>query len=271
MPVGKVLKTRLEIAALKRLVSRGLVQVSGVTPSDASHVLGRQDAWDSEAATKAVELIGRRRTGSGSRLNPDPVAMAQMIIDQLTHQTSLALLETAFAEEEADFGMPPAQLARHVLMQKGLGPHRGLVRLETGLNVPVIGLGASAQSYYPAVGDRLGCHMILPEHAGVANAIGAVVGRVTIRRSGTVTSPAEGRFRVHLETGPQDYTEAEAAMAALEAVLTDEARGEAEKAGAEDIHVSVMRDMKKAEAEAREVFLEAEITVEASGRPRIAE
>ena len=89
-PLGKVLKTRMEAAALKRLVARGLVQVSGVTPSDAAHVLGRLDAWDAEAAYKALELIGRKRTGAGTRLCPDPHEMAQMIVDQLTHQTSLA-------------------------------------------------------------------------------------------------------------------------------------------------------------------------------------
>lgn len=267
---GDVLKTRMEAQALKRLVTRGLVQVSGVTPSDASHVLGRLKAWDDAAARKALELIGRRRTGAGNMLMPNVQAMAQMIVDQLTQQTSLALLESAFAEEEVEFGLPPGQLARHVLLQKGLDGHRGLVRIDAGINVPVIGLGASASNYYPAVGDRLGCQMILPEHAGVANAIGAVVGRVTIRRAGTVTSPAEGRFRVHLDAGPQDYNDAEQAMQALQDTLEYEARREAEEAGAEDIHLTATRDIRKAKAEAQDVFLQAEILVEASGRPRIA-
>ncbi len=269
-PLGAVLRNRMDSAALRRLVARGLVQVAGVTPSDASHVLGRLDAWDAEAARKAVQLVGRKRTGNGNRLCPEPQAMAQMIVDQLTDQTSLALLETAFAEDEHNFGLPAAQLARHVLMQKGLDRHRGLVRLDTGLNVPVIGLGASASSYYPAVGTRLGCDMILPEHAGVANAIGAVVGRVTIRRQGTITSPAEGRFRVHLETGPEDFVESEKAMERLEDVLKTDARQTALAAGAEDLQTGITRDIKTAQAEAREVFLEAVITVEVSGRPRIA-
>ncbi|WP_371224902.1 hydantoinase/oxoprolinase N-terminal domain-containing protein [Roseovarius sp. 2305UL8-3] len=269
-PVSRVLKTRMEVAASKRLVMRGLIQVSGATPSDASHILGRLDAWDGGAAEKALTLLARKRTGAGNRVAEGANEMAQMIIDQLTHQTSLALLEIAFAEEETDLGLPPADLARHVLMQRGLDGHTGLVRLETGLNVPVIGLGASAATYYPAVGDRLGCRMDLPTHAGVANAIGAVVGRVTIRRSGTVTAPSEGRYRVHLDSGPEDFTDAEEAMSALQTTLEADARQQAELAGAEDIHMSAARDIRKAEAEAREVFLEAEITVEASGRPRIA-
>jgi len=269
-PLGQVLRARTEVAALGRLVSRGLVQVSGATPSDAAHVLGRQADWDAIAAEKTLRLMARRRTGSGRRLAEGPQEMARMIVEQVTQQTVLTLLETAFVEEQEDFGLPPEALARHVLMQKGLNGHRGLLRLDAGLNLPVVGLGASAPAYYRAVGKRLSCRMILPDHAGVANAIGAVVGRVTIRRSGTVTSPAEGRFRVHLETGPEDFTEADPAMARLEAALEAEARSEARAAGAEDIHLSATREIKRAQAEAREVFLEATVTVEASGRPRIA-
>jgi len=47
------------------------------------------------------------------------------------------------------------------------------------------------------------------------------------------------------------------------------AQAEAEAAGAADIHVTAQRAVKEAQAEARRVFLEAEIVVEASGRPRI--
>ncbi|WP_192964880.1 hydantoinase/oxoprolinase N-terminal domain-containing protein [Phycobacter azelaicus] len=269
-PLGAVLRTRMEQGALNRLVDRGLVQVAGVTPSDASHVLGRLDTWDREAAEKALALFSRRRIGSGDTLAPDAGTLAGMIIDQLTEQTALTLLETAFAEEVEDFGLPPDQLARHILLHRGLKKHRGMLALDAALNVDVVGLGASAPSYYPAVGKRLHCRMILPEHAGVANAIGAVVGRVTMRRSGSVTSPAEGKFRVHLEGGPQDFTSSEQALKTLEDHLTAEARQEAQAAGAVDIHVHVTRDIRTADVEAREVFVEAFLTAEASGRPRVA-
>ena len=270
-PLGDVLRSRMDQGALKRLVERGLVQIAGVTPSDASHVLGRVDVWDSEAAEKALLLFGRRRTGAGNVLSRDANEIAQMIVDRLTHQTGLALLEAAFAEEDLDFELSEDVLARHVLMQTGLQKHKGLVRIDTGLNVPVVGLGASAASYYPAVGVLMGTQMILPEHAGVANAIGAVVGRVTMRRSGTVTSPGEGQFRVHLDTGPQDFANAETALNTLEDILRTAAIADAQAAGADDIQVRVERDIRKAEAEAREVFVEATITVEAAGRPRVAQ
>lgn len=269
-PLGAVLKTRIEGQALHRLITRGLVQVAGVTPSDASHVLGGLTDWDRAAAEKALLLFGRRRTGAGEVLARDAVALAQMIVDQLTHQTVLALLETAFAEEEQAFDAPPTELARHPLMQKALSGHRGLIALQAGLAVDVIGLGASASSYYPAVGARLNARMILPEHAGVANAIGAVVGQVTFRKSGIVTAPSEGKYRVHLETGPEDFTDPDHAMTRLETSLRLEAEAEAKAAGAGDIHVTSQRDIRRAQVEAREVFIEAILTVEASGRPPVA-
>ncbi|WP_209598909.1 hydantoinase/oxoprolinase family protein [Ruegeria sp. HKCCSP351] len=270
LPIGSLLRSRMESGALTRLVDRGIIQISGMTPSDASHVLGRVDAWDADAARKALELVARKRVGSGDMLANSAEALAQMIVDQLTEQTSLTLLEAAFDEEPDSFGLPSQELARHILTQRGLAQHRGLLSLTAALNVDVVGLGASAPSYYPAVGERLHCRMILPEHAGVANAIGAVVGRVTLRRSGTVTSPAEGRYRVHLEGGPKDFSASEDALALLENVLRSEAEGAVREAGAEDIRVIVDRDIKTARVEANDVFVEAMITVEASGRPRVA-
>ena len=270
LPIGSLLRSRMESGALTRLVDRGIIQISGVTPSDASHVLGRVDAWDADAARKALELVARKRVGSGDMLANSAETLAQMIVDQLTEQTSLTLLEAAFDEEPDSFGLSPQELARHILTQRGLAQHRGLLSLTAALNVDVVGLGASAPSYYPAVGERLRCRMILPEHAGVANAIGAVVGRLTSRRTGTVTSPAEGRYRVHLEGGPKDFSASEDALALLENVLRSEAEGAVREAGAEDIRVIVDRDIKTARVEANDVFVEAMITVEASGRPRVA-
>ncbi|WP_424833850.1 hydantoinase/oxoprolinase family protein [Ruegeria sp.] len=270
LPLSKLLQNRMENGALNRLVDRGIVQVSGVTPSDASHVLGRLAEWDGAAATKALELIARKRVGSGELLAKSPEQLAQMIIDQLTEQTSLTLLEAAFSEETDNFGVDPHELARHVLTQRGLVRHRGLLALDAALNVDVVGLGASAPSYYTAVGNRLRCNMILPEHAGVANAIGAVVGRLTLRRAGTVTVPSEGRFRVHLEDGPQDFGDADSALDMLETVLRHETEKSVREAGAEDIHVIVDRDIRTAQIEGKDVFVEALVTIEASGRPRVA-
>jgi len=270
MPMAQALTSRLEVAALERLVARGLVMLSGVTPSDASHVLGRLSDWDGAAAEKAMRLMARRRTGAGERFAQGPEALARAIVDQLTQQTVDCLLEAAFAEDPAFDDDLPEALARHALARLGLDRHRGVVETTLRLGVPVIGLGASAPSYYGAVGDRLGCRMILPEHAGVANAIGAVAGQVSQRATGTISAPAEGRFVAHLAEGVQVFTSSEAALTALESALVAEASDRAREAGAVDLRLTVDRDVKEVEIEGRTMFIEAKVTVTASGRPRVA-
>ncbi|HSG54555.1 MAG TPA: hydantoinase/oxoprolinase family protein, partial [Paracoccaceae bacterium] len=198
--LGQVVQTRTETPALGRLVNRGLVMLAGVTPSDAAHVLGRVAAWDGDAAEKALTLFARRRSGSGKRIAEGPEQLARMIVDQLTAQTVDCLLQAAFADDSRDWD-DPAALARHPLTVAGLDGHQGIVQVRMALGVPVIGLGASAQAYYGAVGDRLGTRMIVPDHADVANAIGAVVGQVAMQADGTVTSPGPGVFVVHLPAG----------------------------------------------------------------------
>lgn len=267
--VGHAVTSRMENPALMRLVERGMVMIAGVTPSDAAHVLGRVNAWDRDAAEKALTLFARKRTGTGDRLAKDAQELAQQIIDQLTRQTVDCLLQSAFAED--GWEMPPDALAQHPLTMAGLSQHRGIVEVDLKLGVPVIGLGASAPSYYGAVGERLNTRMILPEHAGVANAIGAIVGQVSMHAAGTVSSPGPGIFSVHLPDGLQQFPQAEDAMTALEDALRMQVTDQAQAAGVEEIRFSVDHDIKEVEIENQPMFIEAQIKVTAQGRPRIAD
>ena len=268
--MADAVRSRVEAPALTRLVARGFAMIAGVTPSDAAHAMGLSDAWDRGAAEKALILFARKRSGRGERIAEGAAPMAQAIIDQLTTQTVSCLLEAAFAEDGRDWGVAPETLARHPLSIAGLDRHSGVVQTTLSLGVPVIGLGASAPVYYGAVGERLGARMVLPAHAGVANAIGAVVGQVAMQASGTVTSPGPGAYVAHLPAGPQRFAESGAAMDALELVLTLDAKHRAHAAGVEEVRFSVVRDVTEVEIEGQPMFIEARLRVTAQGRPRIA-
>lgn len=270
MRVADLVRTRLEAPALTRLVQRGFVLLAGPTPSDAAHVLGRQTSWDVEAAHKAMTLLSRRRAGNGLRLAPTPEAMAQAIVDQVTRQTVTCLLDAAFSEDHRDWPLASEDLARHPLVQTALDRAPGLIRLEARVSVPVIGLGASAGCYYSAVGERLDCEMIVPDYAGVANAIGAVVGQVSMHAEGNITSPAPGEFIAHLPTGPLKFGDAAAAVSALEHGLQQVASALAQRAGVETPRLSVTREDVGANIEGQRVIIEVRLRASATGRPRIA-
>ncbi|MFN3955879.1 MAG: hydantoinase/oxoprolinase N-terminal domain-containing protein [Pararhodobacter sp.] len=265
-----LVRARIEAPALARLVSRGLVLVAGVTPSDAAHVLGRQGGWDVAAAEKALLLLARRRNGRGERLAPDARVMAQRIVDQLVAQTVTCLLEAAFAEDGRTWAEPPEALAVHPLMQTGLERSGGLVRLEARLGAPLIGLGASAGCYYGAVAQRLDTRLVVPSLAGVANAVGAVVGQVAMHAEGSVTAPGPGLFIAHLLDGTQRFPDPEQAVEALREHLQAEALERARRAGVAEPAIHEMREDVVAEVEGQPMFIETRLRITASGRPRIA-
>lgn len=266
-PADEVLRNRLSRTALRRLVARGLVLVAALTPSDAAHVLGLHAQWDREAAYKAARLFARQRGNDGKPVSQGPEHLAKKVAATLIRRSAELVLDAAFAED----GFEQAEPSRSIIAQAALDHHAGLLRPRLELNVPLIGLGASAPIYYPPVAELLSAEEAVPEHADVANAIGAVVGRVRITRSITITCPAEGRFRAHLSAGARDFSGYEAARVAAEADLAAEVRAVAAEAGAAVVHVTLSTEVRDAEVEGNHMLIEATVTATATGRPRLVE
>jgi N-methylhydantoinase A/oxoprolinase/acetone carboxylase beta subunit len=252
---------------LNRLVTKGLLMISALTPSDAAHVAGHHDAWDKRAAVLGADLFARTRDRFGRRLAPDAETLCQRILSALVRRSAEAILDTCFAAD----GYEGAGLSRHVLAAAALERRGGMVRMDMGLNAPLIGLGASAATYYPGVAGLLNADSIVPEHADVANAVGAVVGQVRIMVRVTVTQPQEGLYRVHLPGQPKDHTRFEDALSTAERHAAAEAKTQAEAAGAATVELSLSHSDKTATIEGKEVFIESEILAVAAGRPRLGQ
>ena len=261
----KLVQNRRELNALQRLIGRRLVIGAALTPSDAAHILGLQTGWDREAALEGARLFARKRDALGQPFATDPEGVARGIIATLTRRSAEFILDCALAED----GFPQEGLSRHPLAMAALDRKSGLVRHAMTLNVPVVGLGASAATYYGAIAALVGAPSLVPEHAEVANAVGAVIGGVHVTATIRVLQPVEGIFRV-LGTGiARDLTDLAEALAFARAVATEQAETAARAAGADTVEVKVDVTEKRVVAEGRELFIEADVTAQGSGRPRI--
>ncbi len=49
LALDRLIKSRVQAGTVKRLAAQGLIMISGLTPSDAAHVLGLHDVWDGSA------------------------------------------------------------------------------------------------------------------------------------------------------------------------------------------------------------------------------
>ena len=263
--VDKVAETRTELGALARLVTNGLVMISALTPSDAAHVLGMHDIWDREAAKLAAELVARRRGGKGEVLFETAEHVAQAVINRLVRRSAEALIDVALDEDGFKLDRP----SLHPLIIASLDKMRGVSSVRFDFNLPIIGVGASAPTYYPMIGELLGSETVMPEHADVANALGAVVGHVKITGESVILSPGSGRFRIHGPSSAHDFHDLEAAARAAVEGLRKDIALRAEAAGALDADIVIDRKDVSAFADGQDIFVESRITAVATGRPRL--
>ena len=251
--------------ALQKLEQRGVVLRAGFTPSDAAHVLALQSDWQANGAELGAELLMRYSENNLGKSYASRDAFAQSIMDLISKETAMVLLDTVAACSGRAEALSDSQKA---LIKRTLGTKSSsLFSLDARLHVPVVGLGAPARSYYKATGELLGAEIILPEFAHVANALGAVVG--TIRQEQVITiAPAGGkRVTVLFSDGPKSFDDLESGALAAKQECENLARAKANAAGADDVTVThVRRDIAVKDGDQR-VFFESRISALAVGRP----
>jgi len=270
-PVADIAQTRLALGAIDRLVGRGLLAISGFTPTDAALILGRFDGMASDASFKGAELMARQRTGGGVAQAENAERFAVMIMERLTVQSALALLDSAFAHQ--DMGESAASgnniletLIIDAASNKKKKDQQPLVRTSIKLERPLIALGASAACHYPRIAEILGAELIVPADADVAGAVGAAAGSIRQRATITITQPSDGIFRVHLNHGPQDFQSMDAALNFAEDAALQEAEKKASAAGAKQINLSSERQVNTVELGGdKTLFIEAKIHGLATG------
>ncbi len=265
-PLDKILSATPQRATLDRLVARGLVHIAGFTPSDALHVLGRQNNWNTEAALLGARLMARRKNGSGNLIAASADELADRIVARLSRQSSEVILSACFADENENKIDP----AKSRAVERALTRDNSVVQFSLTLDRPLIGLGASAMCYYPAIASMLGAESAIPDHADVANAIGAVVGHVRVSAEVFVSQPEEGLFVVNGGGASEQFRTQETAMNEARDTARKTAISQALSAGADEPVITMKEDITAPEVEGRETFIEAHLIATATGRPRIA-
>ncbi|MEM6467298.1 MAG: hydantoinase/oxoprolinase family protein, partial [Pseudomonadota bacterium] len=262
-PLETLCPSRQKLAAAERLRKRGLLTLAAFTPSDAAHVLGHHSGWSIEAARLGAALHGRRRDGRGEVLAQEPEAFCTRVLDALTRRSTTCLLQTTFAAEGLSAVNPDQDPLVAALLY---GEHR-MLSASLKLATPLIALGASAATHYPAIANVLSAQLEVPEHADVANAVGAVAGQVRLTRTLRLTEDPAGGFTVFLPDGPKPYGDRKKAMAEAEAALEAQMAEASAKAGAADAPITLSWILNEAEVEGRRVLIEGVLTGTATGRP----
>jgi len=290
------MENRALARAIARLERKGLAIYSGFTPSDAAHVLGLSNHWSAAGATFAARIWARQMRhmyGLGSWKQGDAIGPAQDVVAKVVDTICQKLIEaglndagqmnessagkvaallTTMALAGGKASQAPAQVqpadGTQLVATERPAAQTPVFQLQFSPTMPLVGVGAPAASYYPAVARGLGVALVLPQHAEVANAVGAVLGQVSQRVHITLTQPARGVFKVFTAQGPVDFGDLVSAVAHAQALAGAQASERALAAGADGVAVVFSQRNNSVDNDIDgNVFFEAVVTATASGAP----
>ena len=257
----------LALRRVEELEAHRLVTRAGFTPTDALHVLGCFTEWDSEAARLGAQLLARR-------LHVSPEAFCERVVARVSDQVTSELVSKVLSDEAAlpNWNREPSAAA---FLARAMGAvSRSDLACELTLRQPVVAVGAPVEAYLPRTAQQLRTELVIPAHAEVANAVGAVAGGVILRARALVR-PLDGDrpFRVHVPGGILDCLTVDEAVEYARRIATEHLRCLATQAGADHVEVQMERVDRVAPVQVewgKDLYVETELVFTAAGRPALA-
>ncbi len=258
------------LAYPNRLEASGIIQRIGFTPTDALHVLGVYEPWHGEAARLGATILGRHLEMSAERL-------AEMVCDRVTDRLACEIVAQVAADEVGEEKLLEGR-GTCFFLDRALHPDRAsALEVRCSLRLPLAAIGAPVGAYFPKVAEKLGVELLIPEHAGVANAIGAASGSV-VQSVEVLVEPEYnvagiGGYTVHTSEERREFGQLDAALAFAENAGQRLAAEAARRAGAEEIVVRTERHDQSGSVAADlgdSLYLGSRLRFTAAGRPRMA-
>jgi len=181
-PVPEILKhlNVLYVAqmSVQELVRQEVVGKAGLTSTDLMHIEGQYDAWDARASQMAWKVFCKFQFQDPEELRRQVwTRMSEMIVHAIV--TFLSERPLRLSDRQRSLDRVDQDMGRWFFYNSLYQAHP---HLETRIRLrqPIIGIGAPAGIFLPAVAEALHTELILPEHHQVANAVGAIAGSVMV-------------------------------------------------------------------------------------------
>ena len=260
--------------SLESLANLGLVLFAAFTPTDAMHLLGAQNDWNTEAAEYGAQILAKEERNVRRLLAANSTQdLCERVRESVVQRSGRVVLEAALAQDPGlhDRGGGFGPLGERLLDDMVSGRRFSqLLTGRLGLDRALVAIGAPVGSYYPEVARRLGAELAIPAYAAVCNAVGAVAGTVSQTVDVLINQPTYRLFRVHDPAGIRDFDDLNVALTQARAVATQLALAAAIKAGASSPSVELVVLEKRARTGDEFYVAEAIVRATATGRPLAA-
>ena len=150
---------------MKELMDHQLINTISMTPTDLLHINGMFTRWDADASVRYVQQVA-------SFMKTDPDEMTDMLIRRYRNQLTKAVIDSILYFEGVDM----KQVNECSWLERVLFDDSCRLKFKGIVGKPIVALGASAGIWISGLSDMLDVEIRCPEHADVANAVGAARG-----------------------------------------------------------------------------------------------
>lgn len=250
--------------AVEHLETLGLARRAAFTPTDALHAIGRFHRWSAEAAQLGASLLA---ASAGISMEE----FCERVIDGVASRIAIELVTKVFSDEVGPPDWKHEPVARALISRAFDGHEEGDLQCRISLRRPLVAIGAPVSAYMPDVARRLNTELVIPPHADVANAVGAVTGSVVQRAQAQISPLVEDdRLRAYLPDGVQDFPTLEDAITHTRRVMLAHVEQLATEAGGEQIETHMNRRdfwVPLPGSPSEKIYMGSELTFSAVGRP----
>jgi N-methylhydantoinase A/oxoprolinase/acetone carboxylase beta subunit len=236
---GKALhKSRIDadfaFVNLERLIELGFVAEISFTPTDLLVGRGDINLWDKEASELALRYLI-------SVTGIDREAICADMLTEVIETLKLNIAGKVLRHDGDSLYVRSPEVIRflgHLLRQNNNGELPAAFRLKR----PLVAVGAPVKAFFPRVASELGARLVIPEHSEVANAVGAVTGRVVEVVHAYVRPDRPFGFIVIAEDERRTFDTLDDAVAFGEEYVRTLATERALRSGGRDVETSFFKE-----------------------------
>jgi len=155
---------------LNELLHAGVIGLIALTPTDVLHVTGRYKKWNPIIAEMGVKI-------AAERCKKTPEAFIAEVERVIIKKLDSSCIQAAMYFDQQVLDMSEGSTADYFLNKLFFHKSSSVLEAAYRLKKDVVAIGAPSGAWASKAGKELFANIMIPEHAEVANAVGAAVGR----------------------------------------------------------------------------------------------
>ncbi|MDD6236923.1 MAG: hydantoinase/oxoprolinase family protein [Clostridiales bacterium] len=246
---------------VKRLEDEGIVIRSGLTPTDIMHLTGDFTEYDKEASLLGAQYVARC-------LNVETKQLCDAVYDEIKKKLYCNIVRVLLQHSVPYYKKHGIDEGLSRLIENSWSDENQTIHSLFQTPFSLVGVGAPIHVFLDDVAKKLGTKAIIPEFAGVTNAIGAVAGNVSVQiEISILPATMEDESDGYIVYGPDanyTYTDLEQAIQKAIEIGTEKVRQDMAARGAFN-NITVSHKIKNYSGEAADntVYLDTGVIVEA--------